>query len=119
MATHQSIKDFCKDKKIIIVGNSSRVLQGEYGRLIDGYDIVVRINRGYQRGNTEYANSIGSNTHILSIGVKSEMAANQIVAGNAVDYILSPIIWSDKLSYHNVCNVEREDLPHINRCMWW
>ncbi len=90
-----------------MVATSLRVLQGEYGRLIDGYDIVVSINRCYQRGTTEYANSIGSNTHILSIGVKSEMAANQIVAGNAVDYILSPIIWSDKLSYQHVCNVEK------------
>ena len=54
MATEEQIKDYCKDKKIIIVGNSSRILQGNYGRLIDGYQIIVRLNRGYQRGNNLY-----------------------------------------------------------------
>jgi len=109
MATEEQIKDYCKDKKIIIVGNSSRILQGNYGRLIDGYQIIVRLNRGYQRGNNLYREFLGSKTHILSLGVKGHNFANQIVAGNAVEYILSPIIYSDRLSYSNVCNVSAEE----------
>tara|TARA_R110001592_G_scaffold177378_2_gene417685 strand:+ start:639 stop:1289 length:651 start_codon:yes stop_codon:yes gene_type:complete len=109
----EEIKDYCQGKKIIIVGNSSRILQGDYGRLIDGYEIIVRINRGYQFGNSTYQKHIGSKTNIVSIGVKSEAAASRIVAPNNVNYIISPIIWSDKLSYPNVYNVEREEYHNL------
>ena len=56
---------------------------------------------------------IGSKTNIVSIGVKSEAAASRIVAPNNVNYIISPIIWSDKLSYPNVYNVEREEYHNL------
>jgi len=109
MVQLQELRDYCFGKNIIIVGNSSRILQGNYGRIIDGYEIIVRINRGYQRGNSLYDNHIGSKTHILSLGIKSETFASQVVAGNVVDYILSPIIYSDRLPYSNVCNVSHEE----------
>ena len=109
MVLAQELKSFCEGKKIIIVGNSSRILHDDYGRIIDGYDIVVRINRGYQRGNDLYRSHIGTKTHILSLGVKGHTFAEQIVAGNVVNYILSPIIYSDRLSYSNVCNVTHEE----------
>ena len=117
MITQQTIANFCKGKKIIIVGNSSRILQAKYGRLIDGYEIIVRINRGYQRGNDLYREFIGSKTHILSLGVKGHNFADQIIAGNAVDYILSPIIYSDRLSHSNVCNVTAEEYHKLKESL--
>tara|TARA_R110000744_G_scaffold151853_2_gene265528 strand:- start:297 stop:950 length:654 start_codon:yes stop_codon:yes gene_type:complete len=102
------ILDFCKDKKIIIVGNSSRLLNHNYGSLIDSYDIVVRINRGYQESNL-YSDMIGNKTTILSVGVKSAVAALCIVGKNNLAYVLSPIIWSEKLGLPNGYDVMVND----------
>ena len=119
MANLSELQNFCENKSIIIVGNSSRILRHSKGRLIDGYDIVVRINRGYQPDNS-FAKSLGIKTNILSVGVKSATQASHIILSNKVNYILSPIIWSDKLSYSNVYDIEtslyhklKEDLGDI------
>ena len=108
MAELIEILDFCKDKKIIIVGNSSRLLNHNYGSLIDSYDIVVRINRGYQESNL-YSDMIGNKTTILSVGVKSAAAALCIVGKNNLAYVLSPIIWSEKLGLPNGYDVMVND----------
>ncbi len=105
MVSLESIKQYCKGKKIIIVGNSSGLLQSNHGELIDAYDIVVRINSGYLQ-TQDYKDSIGSKTNILSMGIKSADRVGNIVKDNKVDYILSPIIWSDKLSYFNSYNID-------------
>ena len=105
MVSLESIQQYCKGKKIIIVGNSSGLLQSNHGELIDAYDIVVRINSGYLQ-TQDYKDSIGSKTNILSMGIKSADRVGNIVKDNRVDYILSPIIWSDKLSYFNSYNID-------------
>jgi len=101
----RELADFCNNKKIIIVGNSSRILSHSYGTLIDNYEIVVRINRGYQHGHL-YNKFLGSKTTILSLGVKSSVLASQIIAKNICSYLLCPIIYSDKLDYPNVHDVD-------------
>ena len=116
MVSLDSIKSFCLDKKIIIVGNSSRLFNHNYGRLIDSYDIVVRINRGYQQGNL-YTKMIGSKTTILSVGVKSASFAMQIIAGNPFTYILSPIIFSDKLQLPNVYDIAPNDYRNLHTAL--
>jgi len=40
------LKDYCKDKSVLIVGNSLTLLGEKYGNLIDSYDVVVRIGKG-------------------------------------------------------------------------
>ena len=102
------IQKFCEDKKIIIVGNSSKLLNHNYGSLIDSYDIIVRINRGYQESNL-YSDMIGNKTTILSVGVKSAAAALRIVGKNNLAYVLSPIIWSEKLQLPNGYDVMVND----------
>ena len=57
MVTLKDLQEYCNNKKIIIVGNSSRLLDGPNRQLIDNYDIVVRINRGYM-GNNQYYNDL-------------------------------------------------------------
>ena len=105
MVSVELLQQYCKNKKIIIVGNSSGLLQSKSGQLIDSYDIVVRINNGY-RDDSVFNDGIGTKTNIVSIGVKSATRASYIVKDNHIDFILSPIIWSDKLSYSNVHSVE-------------
>ena len=54
------IQEFCKGKKICILGNANSVLNKE--KDIDSYDIVGRMNRGTPRGKKQF---IGSRTDIL------------------------------------------------------
>ena len=100
------LKKYCEGKKIIIIGNSSKILNSNHGKLIDKYDIVVRINKGYLHRQNIYSDKIGSKTNILAIGVQSANFAANIIQSNTVNYILSPIIWSERLEYPNVYDVQ-------------
>tara|TARA_R110000796_G_scaffold20964_2_gene61985 strand:+ start:6365 stop:7027 length:663 start_codon:yes stop_codon:yes gene_type:complete len=108
MVSLQELQQYCHDKSIIIVGNSINLLRGNNHNLIDSYDIVVRINNGYKGRGTLFSNYIGTKTNILSIGIKSAAMATNIIGGNFVNYILSPIISSDKLNYTNTHQVARK-----------
>tara|TARA_B100000780_G_C21086545_1_gene437759 strand:+ start:173 stop:829 length:657 start_codon:yes stop_codon:yes gene_type:complete len=107
MVSLEELKNYCDGKDIIIVGNSSRILNGKYQKLIDGYDIVVRINKGYLHRQNIYSDKIGTKTNILSMGIKSENFSKNIIQSNTVNYIISPIIYSDRLHYSNVYDVQK------------
>jgi len=62
MVPLEELKKYCEGKKIIIVGNSSRILNDNYKKLIDNYEIVVRINKGYLHRQNLYSDKIGSKT---------------------------------------------------------
>jgi len=51
------------DLKAIIIGNSPSILKWEHGKIIDGFDIVIRTNRCITEG---YEKNIGSKTDIWS-----------------------------------------------------
>ena len=106
MVPLEELQQYCSSKQIIIVGNSTGMLNSKYRNIIDKYDIVVRINRGYQHNQHLYDDYLGTKTNILSIGVKSAVMANRIIKNNIVDYILSPIIYSERLNFPNVYDVE-------------
>tara|TARA_R100000541_G_scaffold57099_1_gene66970 strand:- start:2448 stop:3122 length:675 start_codon:yes stop_codon:yes gene_type:complete len=121
MTTLEDLKAYCKGKKIIIVGNCSDLLN-EHGaannaKLIDSYDIVVRINRGYHYKQQLYDNYIGSKTSILSLGVQTAQQAYIIVGGNSVDYILSPIIYSENLDYSNVYDISKDTYDTLKKLL--
>ena len=40
------LRDYCKDKKVLIIGNSLSLFGDNYESLIDSYDVVVRIGKG-------------------------------------------------------------------------
>lgn len=40
------LRNYCKDKSVLIVGNSLSLFGQEYGSLIDSYDVVIRIGKG-------------------------------------------------------------------------
>ena len=113
MVSLEELKNYCSGKEIIVIGNSSRILNGKYKKLIDDYDIVVRINKGYLHRQNIYSDKIGTKTNILAMGLQSENFSKNIIQSNTVDYIISPIIYSDRLHYQNVYDVQRnvyEDL---------
>lgn len=108
MVSLEELQEYCQGKRIIIIGNSNQMIGSNSAKIIDSYDIVVRINKGYQYRRTALSNSIGFNTHILAIGMKSAQLASTVIKSNSIDYILSPIIHSEILDYPNVYNVDNE-----------
>ena len=108
MVSLGELKKYCEGKKIIIVGNSSKILNNNHGKLIDSYHIVVRINKGYLHRQNLYSDKIGSKTNILSIGIQSANFAANVIQSNTVDYILCPILYSERLEYPNVYDVEKD-----------
>lgn len=56
------LREHCRDKRVIIVGNSVSLMNGEYGELIDSYDVVVRIGKGIPL--KRYFKNIGSRTDV-------------------------------------------------------
>ena len=79
MVSLKELQHYCAGKEIIIVGNSSRILNNNYGKLIDNYDIVVRINKGYLHRQNLYSDKIGNKTHILSLGLKSAVFSANVI----------------------------------------
>lgn len=108
MVSLEELQEYCQGKRIIIIGNSNQMVGSNSAKIIDSYDIVVRINKGYQYRRTTLSSSIGFNTHILAIGMKSAQLASTVIKSNSIDYILSPIIHSEILDYPNVYNVDNE-----------
>ena len=108
MVSLEDLQEYCQGKRIIIIGNSNQMIGSNSAKIIDSYDIVVRINKGYQYRRTALSDSIGSKTQILAIGMKSAQLASTVIKSNSIDYILSPIIHSEILDYPNVYNVDSE-----------
>ena len=117
MVTLEDLQKYCKGKKIIIVGNCSDLLNTKHGSLIDNYEIVVRINRGYQYRKHLYDEYIGSKTTILSLGVQTAAQATRIIEGNSVNYILSPIIYSETLDYPNVYDISKDTYNTLKKSL--
>ena len=117
MTTLEDLKTYCKGKRIIIVGNSSSLLNGSHRKIIDSYNVVVRINRGYFNTALHYSENVGSKTNILSIGVQTAAQASIIVGSNSVNYILSPIIYSEELDYPNAYCVSQDTYNTLKKSL--
>lgn len=72
-----SIKQYCNNKTIAIVGNSSKILSNKYGKAIDEHDIIVRMNHA-PRYMKSYADSVGTRTTIMSYGLSNLSIAKQV-----------------------------------------
>ena len=62
MSIKKTIQGYCKDKEVLLVGNSSSLLGKQNGSKIDKFDVVVRMNHGYPR--SELASCTGQKTDI-------------------------------------------------------
>ena len=43
-----NLKDFLKDKKVILVGPSESLLKNKNKEFIESFDVIVRVNRGIE-----------------------------------------------------------------------
>ncbi len=64
------IGSFCQDKRVIVVGNSKRLLEKPNGPLIDSFDVVVRLNHGYPR--QQWEPFLGRRTDIWVCGFNDQ-----------------------------------------------
>jgi hypothetical protein len=70
MILFEELRDFCKGKSIILVGNAASMLQKKNGKAIDGHDIVLRMNHGYPRPGLEPYT--GVKTDLWAISFKNQ-----------------------------------------------
>lgn len=61
----KELKEYCRYKSIILVGNGKEVTDCSNGDLIDSYDLVVRMNHGYVRQG--YEKNMGIKTDIWAL----------------------------------------------------
>ena len=59
-----NLKDFLKDKKVILVGPSESLLKNKNKEFIESFDIIVRVNRGIEPTD-KYGEYVGERTDIL------------------------------------------------------
>lgn len=64
----KEIQDFCKDKRIALVGNSSSILGKRLGKQIDEHDIIIRMNHAV-RFIDKYSLDTGKKTDIYDCEV--------------------------------------------------
>jgi hypothetical protein len=62
----ETIKKLCKNKRILLVGNSIQSLSKKQGQLIDSFDVVVRFGKGHPKG---YEECLGTKTNIWTTGM--------------------------------------------------
>lgn len=72
VVTLENLKDYCSGKKIILVGNAKDIIKKPYGKQIDSYDIVIRMNHGHPLGN--YILNMGKKYNIWAHGFLSHKA---------------------------------------------
>lgn len=58
---------YCQDKKVLIVGNSLSLFNKPYGEFIDGFDVVVRMGKGYPW--PEFKEHVGSKTDVWVLSI--------------------------------------------------
>lgn len=113
----EQIKKYCKDKRVVIVGNSSRILNAEYGKLIEDHDVVVRMN-GACPVKSIFFKNIGRRTDIYVVSYKSAEKSKRIldlvkpVYGlrlNTSDYFYHPICYFAKNTDYSELNSKFKD----------
>lgn len=58
MLFEKPIIDFCNNKKIILIGNSKRLIEKDRSKFIDSFDVIIRMNHAIP------SKLIGKKTHI-------------------------------------------------------
>jgi hypothetical protein len=61
-----TFKEYCLDKRVLLVGNSKEIITKNYGSQINSYDIVIRMNHGHPI--PKFANQMGVKYNIWSHG---------------------------------------------------
>jgi hypothetical protein len=92
-----NILNLLKDKRIAIVGPASSAFNTEMGEYIDGFDIIIRVNKSaIIVGGGKYKRDIGSRTDILFHSFfENEISGGgplnmELYDGQGIKYLISP-----------------------------
>ena len=110
----QNIQNYCKDKTIIIVGNSSTLLNSEMGKFIDSHNIVVRMNYALPI-KPSYLNNIGRRTDIYMAGISRARIIESLVSKDCPKFILRLTPWSEPINLSNVYYNTREEYSVLKK----
>jgi len=102
------LKRYCKNKKIIIVGNSSKLLNKENSQFIDSHDIVIRINNAYPV-KSDYRKNIGQKTDIYCISITRTDIVNDIIRNTNFKFILRLNMFKPDLNGNSIIYGNREE----------
>lgn len=94
MLKKTDIQEYCKDKSVVIIGNSAKILRERRGDFIEAHDIVVRFNRGYPL--EEFYPWIGKRTDLWvnNVTKTNKYQVENFNKFHGVKYILAPFIRS-------------------------
>ncbi len=100
-------KEF-KNKRIAIVGAADSVLESENGKIIDGYDIVIRLNKAPHSWDSIKSDYLGSKfTHLYH-----SFFENEFSGGGTIDWELYDELGIEKLINPN--NSKMGYIAHLN-----
>jgi hypothetical protein len=104
---HEEYGKFLQNKKVAIVGPAESIFFNESGKYIDTFDIIIRINRGFEMitGNESY---VGSRTDVLYNALDFRPGCGgtfESIAGiaNGVKFICCPYT---PRPWHNIQRIE-------------
>jgi hypothetical protein len=60
------LKEYCKGKRVLLVGNAASLFNHQHGDLIDSYDVVVRFGKGLP--NISHSAHLGKKTDVWFFG---------------------------------------------------
>ena len=105
------LKDFLKDKKVILVGPSESLLKKKNKEFIESFDVIVRVNRGIEP-TRKYHKYIGTRTDILYNCMLEHPDNGGIIDAN---YFASKkvkfVVYHPEVDYHGVA--VDNDPPHL------
>jgi 5,10-methylene-tetrahydrofolate dehydrogenase/methenyl tetrahydrofolate cyclohydrolase len=110
----EDLKKYCKNKNIIIVGNSSNLLNKENGQFIDSHSIVIRVNHGYPI-KTDYRKNIGNKTDIYCVSISRTDIVNNILKNSNFKFILRLTSFNSDLNQTSVIYGNRLEYTELKK----
>lgn len=93
----KEIQEFCKNKTIALVGNSSTILRRNLGEEIDRHDIVIRMNYAISHLN-KYQLDTGKKTDIYDCEIGVPQIAAKLLSETDAQYCVRLIRWGDPIT---------------------
>ena len=87
----KKFQEYCKDKTIAIVGNSSCIFNKSYGAKIDKHDIVIRFNWIIEKDLKRFATHTGQKFNVYVYAIKSPGRFQSLISRNNIknkDFII-------------------------------
>ena len=72
-------QEYCKDKTIAVVGNSSCLFDKSYGELIDSHDIVIRFNWALETNIKRWPANVGTKFDVYVFAIRSASKLRSIL----------------------------------------